>query len=597
MNNIEKLKEILKSVDSSSAEKFKARLETIAKDIDNLLTLDNDIIRSLNIYLADNEKLTDNELKFLDNFSSLSQISKKYLVHTIKEEETKILDAIKIKILNSVKIYDSTISNSIDVKALLKKFKNTNTSFITDDEVEFIIDNIKDKLDVASQIEILKEINFINMRVFNKYNIPIDDTTLIEEDSLNVTNVDINSIKEIFSKYGIDLEKFSSELKQRLSMYGDLQKIEKIINLLIEEDVLSIALKNLEIFVKTLIYSSVDMINKTKLVNVDIPFKELVSTLPTVLYPPVREKKKNRRPGNPPGDFPELGISGSMINYEKNSRLLIQNDIKPSDVWKSCPSFFCSGNKAVNHNLMGLKTYGISLKDENGNPKTIFSALGYRRPSMIDMYDIALESGAKDYALFNPSLLSGSDIYKFDMIKLAKKLEIDDKDIFGTYTTNSKKTYLRRKTLTEYYKLPTDIDKINKSYDTVVVNIPNKSIYDNIFAISNLNIILDDVLEDRNIKALDKFSDIDDTYNFNGTKISKRKVLRYYGALLNNGKAISMDSIIYCIIVNSMLDEKEFNNIYNIVKSATLFEPDDNIRIIKTKSDNIGSSIGGKGGN
>ncbi len=598
MNNIEKLKEILKQADSSSVMISKKQLENI--NIDELLTLNSDVIQTLNTNLADGEKLLDNELKFLNDFCLLSKASKDYLISTIEKSEIEMLKNIKDKIQRSIKIYDDVINKGIDidVNSLLRKFESSNTSFITDYEINFIFDNIKERLDTASKIEILKEINAINTRIFNRYSILTDDA-IINEESLDVTNVNVDLIKDLFAKYQIDFEKIPKNLKEKLSTYGDLKKMKDILDLLSAEDVLSVALKNFEIFVKTMLYSSADMINNIKLVNPDISFKELVRKIPTVLYPPVREIQfKGSAKFNP---VPDTAISGSMRNYEKNSDLLMRNGINPTDVWNSCPSFFASGYKTIGNSITGLKIYGISLRDDEGKIRAIFSSMEYRKPSIIDVYDMALEAGAKNYALLNPSTLNSCGLYKFGIIKLAKKLGISDVDIFGTYSTTKDKIYLRKSYLAQIRNLPVNMEEIQKVYEEVTVNIPNKNIYDNIFSISNLNVILDIALNDKNIKALDQFLENDDMYNFNGTRVSRRKILRYYGALLKAGKAISMDSLVYCATINSMLDEEEFNNIYGAIKSHVDLIADDNISIINTNSKINDSgknlSIGSNGGN
>ena len=169
------------------------------------------------------------------------------------------------------------------------------------------------------------------------------------------------------------------------------------------------------------------------------------------------------------------------------------------------------------------------------------------------------------------------------MIKLARKYGMENRDIFGNYTMPDKKVFLRSKKIIKNVNITADIENIFKEYGAVEIELPNRDIYDNLTKIADIIEISEEVLNDPNIKALDQFKQNDDLYNFNGVKISRRKVLRYYTLLKNNDKVIDITSIMYCILHRSMVDEEEFNNLYTLVKSVVSFEPDNNIKIVRKK--------------
>ena len=123
--------------------------------------------------------------------------------------------------------------------------------------------------------------------------------------------------------------------------------------------------------------------------------------------------------------------------------------------------------------------------DENGKPKKMLSVLGNRNPSMIDIYDTALEADAKEYALNNLSSLAPSTRYKFNLIKAAKALGMPDSDIFRGYRAPNRELSLNLKKLSLNPHLSTDIDKQNELYGKVNIEIPNFRVYDNLFDIVN----------------------------------------------------------------------------------------------------------------
>ena len=394
----------------------------------------------------------------------------------------------------------------------------------------------------------------------------IDEAELIE------TNIEIDKIKELLNEFGIDISKFKDIELNKLSKYGNLEKMRDILELLRTEKIIGDNIKlSPEILSKTLIYSSALNILSVKEKN-DLDFMELVRKIPTVLFPTVKESGKKK---GGTGEW-AIGSSGAMNNYIKNSELLESLDIPFEAVWRQCFSFFSASNKTIVGNISDLELYGIPLVRNDNGINNVFSSLKYL--NIIDAYDVALENNAKEYALNNLSAISPHLSYKFSMIKLANKMGLSEEQIFGYYTTPIRKPFLKEKTLKNHF-IPINLEEIYKEYDAVSINIPNKSIYDNIFDITDNWQIPASIFDDSNIRALEKFSESDDLYNFNGTKISKKKVLRRYAALKLNGKDNDMSSIMYCIIYGSMLDEKDFENIYSLVKESVLFKPDPDIYV------------------
>lgn len=572
MNSIDKLCEMLESKNQESSETV-GELENLQVMLENPLNYTSDSISKLKDILSLENKLDERELEFLFKFANLSEITKKYfLSNGLKDSERSILDSINKRIKNSISHYKSNNVSKINIKELLLKLKKRSNEFIIQEEINYILKIIKDELKTSEKIEILIEIDKYNQVLFNNYglspNLPHD----IDEAELIETNIEIDKIKELLNEFGIDISKFKDIELNKLSKYGDLGKMRDILELLRTEKIIGDNIKlSSEILTKTLIYSSARNILSVKEKN-DVDFRELVRKIPTVLFPTVKESGKKK---GGTGEW-AIGSSGAMNNYIKNSESLESLDIPFEAVWRQCFSFFSASNKTIVGNISDLELYGIPLVRNDNGINNVFSALKYL--NVIDAYDVALESNAKEYALNNLSAISPHLSYKFSMIKLASKMGLSEEQIFGYYTTPIRKPFLKEKTLKNHF-IPMDLEEIYKEYDAVSINIPNKSIYDNIFDITDNWQIPASIFDDPNIRALEKFSESDDLYNFNGTKISKKKVLRRYTALKLNDKDNDMSSIMYCIIYGSMLDEKDFENIYSLVKESVLFKPDPDIYV------------------
>lgn len=586
MNNMDRLIELLNKKNYSNKESFIKRLRIISSSVKDKINYTEDFINELNYLLAPEEKFNDEELQFLINFSSLGYSSKEYLLLELRPEEKNIFNGIENRILRSINFYRNR-NDEINVSDLLRKLKTKKREFINNEEIDFIVKVVKENFSNKDLIDILKEINNINMNVFKKYELDLDYG--MDEDDLEITNINIIDLEKLLLDYNIDFSLFSNELKNKLVKYGNLDKIKDILDFLKKEKLLDLKeVLTPDIMVRTFLYSNVKSLEDVKNRN-NIDFIELVSKIPTVLYPTIKEKSKNVNQGPIPWD--KTIRSGSMKNYNKNSDLLDEMGISFEAVWNMCYSFFIQSYKANKDSIDALRFYGIPIVNKDGEPRQMFSILGNRNPSVIDIYDLALECDAKKYALKAPSSLSPSQMYKFSLIKLAKKSGLSDAQIFGSYVTPNKEMYLKTKALSNYLGISKDLS-IPELYEAVYINIPNQEIYDNIFEISNLNSLSDDILEDINIKALEKFSESEELYNFNGVKISKKKVLRRYLALKNNEKSNNMSALMYCITYGSLLDEKEFDNIYTLVKSSVPLKPDDDICAIKVGS--VEEKSGGK---
>lgn len=583
MSNIDKLIKLLNKETYLEADILIKKSNDIIETLSSPMAYTESLVEELKKILIPEESLDDNELNFISNWAKTQESTRRYLLANdteIASSEFKMFDDIKNRIVKSKEFYESKKNNEIDVNILIKKLIGKKRGIITSNEIEFIIEKIKEELSISQQIEILKEINEKNVSIFNNYGIQVDEALEINEieDELEETNIDTSEIEALLESFGMDFSKFAQEDKEKLARYGNLNNMESVLMFLVKERVIPLIKLYPEIITKTLLYSSVEKLNILKK-NSNVEFLELVRRIPTVLYPVTNTRTYSLNHGGQ-DNFSSTN-SGKMTDFLENKKILEENNVSVDEVWERCFTFFKNSHKANRNSIKLLKSYGISLFDENGNLREMFSVLGLRNPSVIDVYDLAIEADAKEYALANPSSLSSIGSYKFYLIKAARKQGLQETEIFGNYSRPDKEIFLKKTNILSKLALSENIDSIYNQYQAVNINIPNKALYDNLFNIIDVNEISSEVLSDENINALEKFAESDELYNFNGTRISRKKVLRRYTTLKNNNKVSGLSALMYCIIYGSMLDEKEFNNIYDLVRRVVPLESDGEIGIIK----------------
>lgn len=524
-------------------------------------------------YVATSLDLGQQEMGFLEKFCKLDDETKRYMLEDdlLTSEEKQWLKGVIDN--TTVALDNKKQEENEDIATIIKKLKGKNVDFLHKEEIEKLAEIIKNQnMKTSDILDMMLALNGHN-ETFKKNVIDVEtvEPVEIDEDSLEETNLDEKTLSELLEKYGVDLLDIKLKFRTKLLKYGDLTNIGKVLGFLKESEILDIISNKSEILVKTLVYSKVELLEDIKNLN-DIEFREIVTKNPTVLFPTVRER--TRRLGGSGGSGGEAK-SGSLYNYQKNSALIKELGLNVETVWETCPTFFYFSHKTIMEAIKGLELYGISLKD----PTRTVSLSTIVNSTLLDGYDMALESGCLDYILENPSRMSAVD--NLYLVKVAKKQDIADNIIFGIFKGTDNKKFLRTSKLYKEYLLPADKEGLFEEYNAVNVEVDKALVYDNICDISYLNTISVETLKDPLIKGLESYTDKDNSevYNFNGTVISKRKVLRHYSALLENGKAGTFDSLLYCVIKNSMLDEHEYKNVYDSIREAVNLEPEGDIKV------------------
>lgn len=566
MNNLEEIIVLLEKETFSNFDKKIEKLERLLEQLKDPMNYTKSLLEELNKILIPTEALSREELDRVCNFSILSDSSKEYYLKNCISDDDEVLYSIVDRINNSIKNYAASRETEINIKKLIRKLKGKSKELINKEEIDFINKYLRENNILGK--DIWKAIHEINYNIFKSYNIDVDELHL---GSMEETNVDENALVELLNKYNIDFSKFSENDRKMLLSYADLRKIEEILQFLEKECVLTEKLKKYtNILTLTFIKSSLESLKKLKSATNGIDFREIIETFPTALYPSSRTRLK-RNKSRESGEF-QFQESGLLTTIQKNIELMRENNISIEQIWEDCPSFLKQSHMAIKDNISGLKSYGISLLDENNKPRKLLSVLGYRNPSMIDIYDLALEADAKEYALKNLSSLSPATRYKFCMIKAARKHGMLDSDIFRGYKTPNKQLALSTSKLLQNPFISDDIEKQCIFYGNAHIGIPNSVLYDNLFDIINPINISSDTFNDENIRILEKFKESEDVYNFNGVRISRRKVLRRYSVLKDNNKDSGIDALLYCIVYGSMLDENELKNIYDLIRKICKFD-------------------------
>ena len=577
-------------------------LETYATKLDeeNIWELTSKEAQYIINSLRNISKLNPNEEKFLLDFVNLSpeakNIMKKY--GGLQEKQAAIFRNIKTKILN---YKDNNLKEDIDkltetltqYKDLFSKLNEQNSMFfITETSILFEL-LTQEQLSLVEQMEVFLDVNKINEKIFANYGLKGDYSEEdIDEDSLDITNLSEEKLDKLFNNYGIVWEstsllngqtrldkitKAKLQWKEKLLLYGDYDKISKLLEFLSDKRLTHI-FEMPEILVKVLLYSSVDKIMEAIKVaeDNDLNYLKIFRDSPTLMYPSIKEKKRVKPSRGGAGEGPKkesTTTSGSLNKFIINSAFLKENGIPVNVVYNNCREFFIINPKTVSSVYSQLMLYGISFRYPNGGLRNGFSCLV--SSDVMDKLDAAIESNCVYYYQDNLSKLVDNtlNLYK---IKFARSNNYSDSNIFRTYRQNDgyMSTALIRN-FKENAEYGISIDETFSKYGAVDVS---KEISDDKYSLYNSIVennandrITELSLDDFLITQLDSFYKDPNNqlvYNFDGVIISRIKVLRLYQTLISNPDVSSnKDMLLFVITRNSMLNIEEMEKIRECLKT------------------------------
>ena len=89
--------------------------------------------------------------------------------------------------------------------------------------------------------------------------------------------------------------------------------------------------------------------------------------------------------------------------------------------------------------------------------------------------------------------------------------------------------------------------------------------------IKNTDLSIDiEIFDNEFIQNINVYSDKEEPliYNFEGIRISKIKVLRIFNALLKNRVLADIDSFMFSITYNTIINQNDYNKLADIIKKV-----------------------------
>ena len=523
-------------------------------------------------------RLTNKEIEFIKAVSVLDESIKNRIKDIgLGDDQKAIVLSIKRK-LDAEKIKYSSLENN-DYNTRIEECKKT-ILLLTNSEIEFI-DNIdfikeildKNNVDADSQIQLLYEINMANKKIFESLfgnSQVIEEEPIIDESNISETNLDYETVKEIFNSVGLNFDNIyvspnADVHKYKLLKYGDYDKIKDILIYLVSKPIYKKVLKLPEILTKILLHSSVNQMEDVYNTATLYGIQDIIMKQPTVLFPTVRSYIRINTPGG--GGGSSQTITGSLDRFLNNVNLIKSLGMSVKEAYDNCSTFFLGSPVQAKKTVDILNLYGINIY---GKAKGTLCALDSYKICARQL-DTAIEADfyGRDYCRDNLSRLVSSSV-SFHKIKLARKKHNQSGSLgsFSPYI-NTPNSSTKLKLLGVFQcsnsKFGINEQETFKEYDAVEPKIVDKDKYELILENSDNTKITNLVLTNDIIRTLDQFYTVGDDkyrYIFDGVVISRLKVLRYLETmLLEPDLEINRDMLLYIIAKDSMLDEEELEKI------------------------------------
>lgn len=539
----------------------------------------NDIIDSFSISNDDKKQLKE-AISTIMTILKLNNIS----------GTTLVLDDSQINVLNKFTNYlheyvvtrrDFATYENIDIEKITflnDKYKSLATLLNNPKNKKFVSDistlNILfDENNVSSdeKRDILLSIIKYNKSLFN-YKKKEDESSITKYGDL-----DIDKVRVIFKKYDYDFDSFSDNFRNKVLGNGSFVRIREVLDSLSKYKFPKVL--NEYTLMSLLLGSDKETISRCVSLATSNKLKvEQLLRIPGVLIKrqngTILSKRYNkfRIVGYDSDNYKdEVYIVGSFKDFEKNIYSLSKYGLSIKNVFNRCPLVLVIPNEILSDNLETFLEYGFTFKDRSNNlfDKAMPALLCNNLAEVIDQF-IEIHPYGISYLRQNLSCIKTVSSC-FDTMFYKIYYSIMKKGINEAFITviSNNKSFLCFKNLdSEEYLNINDNNKVEIT-NTIIPEFTDRGKYMEIIKNTDLSIDFE-IFDNEFIQNINVYSDKEEPliYNFDGIRISKIKVLRIFNALLKNHVLANMDSFMFSVTYNTIINQNDYNRLADIIKKV-----------------------------
>ncbi|MDD6263746.1 MAG: hypothetical protein PUA97_01355 [bacterium] len=539
----------------------------------------NDIIDSFSISNDDKKQLKE-DISTIMTILKLNNIS----------GTTLVLDDSQINVLNKFTNYlheyvvtrrDFATYENIDIEkisSLNDKYKSLATLLNNPKNKKFVSDistlNILfDENNVSSdeKRDILLSIIKYNKSLFN-YKKKEDESSITKYGDL-----DIDKVRVIFKKYDYDFDSYSESFRNKVLGNGSFVRIREVLDSLSKYKFPKVL--NEYTLMSLLLGSDKETISRCVSLATSNKLKvEQLLRIPGVLIKrengTILSKRYNkfRIVGYDSDNYKdEVYIVGSFKDFEKNIYSLSKYGLSIKNVFNRCPLVLVIPNEMLSDNLETFLEYGFTFKDRSNNlfDKAMPALLCNNLAEVIDQF-IEIHPYGISYLRQNLSCIKTVSSC-FDTMFYKIYYSIMKKGINESFITviSNNKSFLCFKNLdSEEYLNINDNNKAEIT-NTIIPEFTDRGKYMEIIKNTDLSIDFE-IFDNEFIQNINVYSDKEEPliYNFDGIRISKIKVLRIFNALLKNHVLANMDSFMFSVTYNTIINQNDYNRLADIIKKV-----------------------------
>ena len=539
----------------------------------------NDIIDSFSIS-NDEKKQLKEDISTIMTILKLNNIS----------GTTLVLDDSQINVLNKFTNYlheyvvarrDFATYENIDIEkisSLNNRYKSLATLLNNPKNKKFISDistlNILfDENNVGSdeRRNILLSIIKYNRSLFNYKK---------KEDEYSITkygDLDIDKVRVIFRKYDYDFDSYSDSFRNKVLGNGSFVRIREVLDSLSKYKFPKVL--NEYTLMSLLLGADKETISKCVSLATSNKLKvEQLLRIPGVLIKrengTILSKRYNkfRIVGYDSDNYKdEVYIVGSFKDFEKNIYSLSKYGLSIKNVFNRCPLVLVISNEILSDNLETFLEYGFTFKDRSNNlfDKAMPALLCNNLAEVIDQF-IEIHPYGISYLRQNLSCIktvsSCFDTMFYKIYYSIMKKGINE--AFITVISNNKSFLCFKNLESEEYLNINDNNKVEIT-NTIIPEFTDRDKYMEIIKNTDLSIDIE-IFDNGFIQNINVYSDKEEPliYNFDGIRISKIKVLRIFNALLKNHVLADIDSFMFSITYNTIINQNDYNKLADIIKKV-----------------------------